>query len=277
MLRVLIATLAMSLVSPVGGRAEFPPEAPAEEHAAVKAAVPVYDREAERELLTLMNQDRQRGGAPPLELDEALTSAARVHALVMAGQQQLSHQLDGEPEVMQRLRNAGARRVIRASENVAYDDCVGDAEEHLMGSAPHRRNLLDARFNIVGLAAIWTGERLWVVQDFGERVREYSRAETERLVENGIRSQRGLAGLHDLARENDPAMGEVACEMAQQGKLQTARILGMGRNRGVLAYAEARPEEFPENHVVADPRLHKFSVGSCGDNAGRVWVAILLH
>ncbi len=277
MLRVLIAALAMSLVSPVAGRAAFPPESAAVEHVAVRAVVPVYDREAERELLTLVNQDRQRAGAPPLVPDEALTSAARAHALAMAGQQKLSHQLDGEPEVMQRLRNAGTKRVIRASENVAYDGCVGEAEEHLMGSAPHRRNLLDERFNIVGLAAIWTGDRLWVVQDFGERAREYSSTEMERLVENGIRSQRGLAGLRDLAPEDDPAMEEVACEMAQQGTLQTERIVRMGKNRAVLAYAGAQPEEFPENRVVADPRLQKFSVGSCGDNAGRVWVAILLH
>src|SRR5580698_3440838 len=52
-----------------------------------------YDAEAERQLLDLANQARAQAGVAPLQMDDGLTRAARIHAAEMAAQQQLSHQL----------------------------------------------------------------------------------------------------------------------------------------------------------------------------------------
>jgi len=76
-----------------------------------------YDSQAEEELFDLANQDRARAGLAPLQLDPSLTQAARGHAAEMAEQQQLSHQLNGEPAFAQRLAATGDLRLDRAGEN----------------------------------------------------------------------------------------------------------------------------------------------------------------
>jgi len=73
-----------------------------------------YDSQAEEELFDLANQDRARAGLAPLQLDASLTQAARGHAAKMAEQEQLSHQLSGEPALAQRLAATGDLRLDRA-------------------------------------------------------------------------------------------------------------------------------------------------------------------
>src|SRR5215470_3269749 len=55
-----------------------------------------FDVEAEKDMLELANQARAQAGLVPLQADEGLLQAARVHAVAMAGRQQLSHQFAGE-------------------------------------------------------------------------------------------------------------------------------------------------------------------------------------
>jgi uncharacterized protein YkwD len=127
------------------------------------------DSSAESELLQLANQRRKEAGVPPLRGSEDLTAAARVHARLMVSSQQLSHQFNGEPSLMPRLRSSGLP-INSVGENVVYHSSVEKAFEALMQSPPHRQNLLDPDFNIAGMAALWSGGRLYVVQDFAHVV-----------------------------------------------------------------------------------------------------------
>jgi len=133
----------------------------------LSAAMPssAEDRAAESALLELANQRRREAGVPPLRTDKGLTEAARAHARLMVQREQLSHQFDGEPSLMPRLRDSGLR-INQAGENVAYNAGPEEAFEALMQSAPHRQNLLDPDFNVAGFAAFWSHGRLYVVQDF---------------------------------------------------------------------------------------------------------------
>jgi uncharacterized protein YkwD len=130
------------------------------------------DRAAESTLLGLANRRRREAGVPPLRADEGLTEAARVHARLMVHRQQLSHQFDGEPSLMPRLRESGLR-INQAGENVAYNAGAEEAFEALMQSPPHRQNLLDPDFNVAGMAAFWSHGRLYVVQDFARVLPEF--------------------------------------------------------------------------------------------------------
>ncbi len=123
------------------------------------------DHAAESTLLELANQRRKEAGAPPLRLDEGLTKAARAHARLMVDRQQLSHQFDGEHSLMPRLRESGLQ-LSWVGENIAYNTNAEETFEALMQSPPHRQNLLDPDFNAAGIAAFWSGDRLYVVQDF---------------------------------------------------------------------------------------------------------------
>src|SRR5882724_8127214 len=133
----------------------------------LSAAMPssTEDAAAESELLQLANQRRRDAGVPPLRGNEELTQAARTHARLMVARQELSHQFAGERSLMPRLRDSGLP-INSVGENVAYHSSVEKAFDALMKSPPHRQNLLDPDFNIAGMAAFWSGGRLYVVQDF---------------------------------------------------------------------------------------------------------------
>ena len=126
-----------------------------------------FDSQAEQEILELANHSRQQAGAPSLTMDSGLTHAARVHAQAMLEARQLSHQFDGEPSLPQRLAAATALQLDQEGENVALDIDPAQAEQHLMLSPPHRANLLNPAYNVVGMGVIRSGDRLYVVQDFG--------------------------------------------------------------------------------------------------------------
>ena len=180
MLRVLIVLLAMagnagaqaSTPAPTdGGRPTHRSTQPTPK--LLSAAMPssAEDRAAESTLLALANQRRREAGVLPLRAEEGLTEAARAHARLMVHKEQLSHQFDGEPSLMPRLRESGLR-INQAGENVAYNAGAKEAFEALMQSPPHRQNLLDPDFNVAGMAALWSHGRLYVVQDFAHQVPE---------------------------------------------------------------------------------------------------------
>ena len=99
-------------------------------------------------------------------MEESLREAARAHARRMVESARLEHQLAGEPSLLERIAYAGSVRALqalkidRAGENIAYAACAPGANDVLMRSAPHRKNLLDRGFNIAGIAAIWSKGRL---------------------------------------------------------------------------------------------------------------------
>jgi len=130
---------------------------------------PTEDRDAENELLQLANESRRQAGAPPLRMEKNLTEAARAHARMMVERQQLSHQFDSEPGLLERLLDAGLR-LDRAAENVAFNSSAEKANRALMLSAPHRQNLLNPQYNATGVAAFWSNGRLYVVEDFAHKL-----------------------------------------------------------------------------------------------------------
>ncbi len=155
------------------------------QHASLKPAsatspdIPLIgnDAEAERQLLELANQARAQAGMPPLTLDAGLAEAARAHARLMFEARELSHQFAGEPSLPQRVAAATQTLLDQEGENVALDFDAAHAQEHLMLSPPHRANLLNAEYNVVGLGVVRSGERLYIVQDFGHALPDYSAAE----------------------------------------------------------------------------------------------------
>src|ERR1700756_4615280 len=62
----------------------------------------------EQMLLNAVNQDRAANGLGPLKWDPALAAAASGHAEWMAGERQLAHQYQGEPDLVTRASQQGA-------------------------------------------------------------------------------------------------------------------------------------------------------------------------
>jgi uncharacterized protein YkwD len=224
-----------------------------------------YDTEAEHQLLDLANQARTQAGAPLLTLDTGLSRAARAHAETMFAERQLSHQFEGELSLPQRLAAATRTQLDQEGENVALDFDAAHAQQHLMLSPPHRANLLNPAYNVVGLGVVRSGDRLYIVQDFGHALPNYSAAEVKDRVAATVAQARLQAKQPNLARQDLPAADDAACSMAQADKLGTSPIHQLAERYTVLTYTSLHPETLPANadHVLSSHNLRSFSVGAC--------------
>ena len=239
--------------------------------------------DSEQLLLQLANQSRQKVGAPPLKLDVGLSQAARVHAQAMLAANQLSHQFAGEPSLAQRLAATTALQLDQEGENVAFDYDARDGHEHLMLSPPHRANLLNPAYNVVGLAVVRGGDRLFIVQDFGHALPTYSAAEWKDRVAAAVQQLRRQARQRDLPRKDLQVADDAACSMARADKLGTAPVHDLAKQFTVLTYTSLHPEGLPDqaNHAVTSGNLHSFSVGACYARTGTYptgvyWIVLTL-
>lgn len=253
---------------------------------AAEADIPFPNAElsAEQELLMLANQSRQRTGAPALRLDRGLSQAARLHAQAMADARELSHQFSGEPSLPQRLATSTGLQLDQEGENVAFDYDAGHGHEHLMLSAPHRANLLNPAYNVVGLGVVRSGDRLYIVQDFGHALPNYSAEEVKNHISTTVNRTRHDAHQADLHRQEMPAADEAACSMADADKLGTLPVRKLAERFTVLSYNSLRPEMLPNGaaRAINSHSIHNFSVGACYGRTntyptGAYWVVLTLE
>lgn len=121
---------------------------------------------AERILFQSVNRERRAAGLPMLRWDDALASAARQHAGVMASQRSVAHTLPGEPSLPGRATQAGAH-FSWLSENIVEASDAVTAHTQFMNSPTHRANILDSDMDTVGIGIVADRSgRLYVVEDF---------------------------------------------------------------------------------------------------------------
>lgn len=242
------------------------------------------DFAAENDLLKLTNKDRDAAGVSPLRMDESLRAAARQHALLMIANGRLDHNYSGEPDLMQRIAKAGPLKLDYAGENLVFASGAVSANETLMHSPPHRHNLLDQGFNVIGIAAFWSKGSLYVVQDFAHEVPSYSAHDGDKLVGRAVAAIRQQAGLSELKQITPPKLDEAACSLSQ-GSRPNAHLLSTAYNNlQVIAYTQSRPEILPDAAInrLSNPNVYQFAVGACyARNAtypnGTYWIAILVY
>ena len=242
-----------------------------------------FDPASEQQLLDLANQARAQAGAPRLALDAGMSQAARAHAEAMFAARQLSHQFEGEPSLPKRLAEATRTQLDQEGENVALDFDAEKGHRHLMLSPPHRANLLNPAYNVVGLGVVRSGDRLYIVQDFGHALPNYSAAEVKDRIAATVAQARQRANQPDLARRDLPTADDAACSMAQADKLGTSPVHQLAQRYSVLTYTSLHPETLPENasHMLESHNLRSFSVGTCYARTetyptGVYWVIVAL-
>jgi uncharacterized protein YkwD len=277
------ATRLMASSAAGSGSAGQPAEKATLKPAAAKASDPSFEVQTEQQLLAFANQSRQQAGALPLTMDAGLSQAARVHAQAMARAQRLSHQLDGEPSLPQRLAATTQLQLEEEGENVAlaYDALQG--HELLMHSPPHRANLLNPVYNVVGLGVARNGEQLYIVQDFGSAPPKYSAVEVKAHVAAAVTQIRRQAGQPQLHRHDWLGADDDACSMAQADKLVMPSSTQLAESRSLLTYTTLHPDSLPggADRAVAAGNLRSFSIGACFGRTptyptGTYWVVVSL-
>ena len=120
----------------------------------------------ERQMLDLVNQERQAAGLSPLAPDPELTEVARRHSADMFARGYFAHDTPEGLTPFDRMRAANVRFAI-AGENLALAPTIPVAHTGLMNSPGHRANILRPQFGRLGIGVMDGGMRgLMVSQEF---------------------------------------------------------------------------------------------------------------
>lgn len=118
----------------------------------------------ESALLDGLNAQRVTAGLPAFRLSGGATDVARRWARQLTAAGALSHNPNLGPD----LDANGSAGWTSAGENVATGGSAQDVVTAWMSSAPHRANILNAKFTVIGMGAITGGGRTWSVTEFAD-------------------------------------------------------------------------------------------------------------
>jgi hypothetical protein len=121
-------------------------------------------------LLTMLNAARQSERVATLRFDPRLEALASEQAEALRAARRLAHDL-GTGDPSQRVENAGLDALI-VGENVAHADTLAHAHRALWSSPSHRGNMLDDRFDSIGIGvSIDSDGSVWVAELFARLAR----------------------------------------------------------------------------------------------------------
>lgn len=244
------------------------------------AATP--DPSAAREIFELVNDFRQQQGLPQLQWDDRLARAALDHAYLCARNKELSHQYSGEPVLTLRLAKHDIR-LNRAGENLAMDSNPRSAHESLLASPPHRANILKPDFNSLGVAAVWSSGRLYVVQNFAHILPETTVAQFEDQIAAAFAKLRSTSQMSVLPHTVSTTLRERACEMAHNDNIDALSARTPGA-RYILTFTISEPSQLPTDLTrMRDSReISSYAIGACFDKSqsypnGVYWVVVAMY
>ena len=206
------------------------------------------------------NRERVALQLQPLKWDDALAQAARQHALLMAKENILEHQLPGELPLAQRASQAGAH-FSRVGENIALGPQAAVIHTGWMHSPGHRANILDVHFTSLGVAVVeGHGGELYAVEDFSAAVASLSFQEQEQKVA-ALLSAMGL----QVSGENRLARQACSDELTPTG--HTAML--------VLFYETPDLAKLPEGveQKIRDGNFRTAAIGACAPKEKGVGIA----
>ena len=204
----------------------------------------------ERFFFDSANRERIAQQLPPLKWDNALAEAALQHALRMAKEANLSHQLPGELPLDQRAGQAGAR-FSQVGENIAMGRQAPAIHTGWMHSPGHRANILDVHFTALGIGVVEDDDgELYAVEDFSVAIASLAVEAQEEKV-TALLASKGL---------------RVTSERENARKLCTEDLAPAG-HRPVLILRYETPDisELPEplEQKIRDGKYRDAAVGAC--------------
>lgn len=127
--------------------------------------------EIEQRIVELVNAEREDEGLDVLEVDEELIGGARTWTAAMA---ELAETVEPDDALDHDPAFAVPDGASMAGENVAYRSTGDDSPEELalalheqfMGSEGHRRNVLEADYDLVGVGVVQADGVTWVTERF---------------------------------------------------------------------------------------------------------------
>lgn len=231
----------------------------------------------------MINHDREQQGVSGLQWNEWLALAARKHAEEMARRGQLSHRFPGEPGLLDRIA-ATRLHFDAAAENVAFGSTAAEINDGWMHSPGHRANILEAKYNAIGLAMVRSGNALYAVADFAHSVPTLSSSDLEDAVATAINQVRAQRKLPALPRRQDLELRRYACQMAKTNRVNADALLSRPGVNASFAFTDADPANFGSHlrDVANVETSNAFAVGACFARSSRYpegtnWIVVTFY
>ena len=244
---------------------------------------------AEGYALQLLNADRVKFKREPLQWDSQLADIARSHSRDMRDHGFFGHQSPTTGLPGDRIKAAGYLQAGYA-ENVALNGTLFEAEEGLMHSLGHRRNILEPTMTHVGIGVATTGagkgRRFWITQLFAKPALNLSPEAAEAVVATAIHKARQARGMVDL--ELDGPLSEAArfgAEKASRDGFEGAARMALDEAKrrelfsgslGAHAAMTSDPEHAETPDAALQPEAKKFAVGAARANGEAQFVVVIL-
>jgi hypothetical protein len=229
---------------------------------------------AEQFLLNAANRSRADHGLSTLRLDPTLAQAARFHALQMAEHRDISHQFEGEPDLMQRGAQAGVHFSL-ITENVAESPDSSIVHDLWMRSAGHRENLLDPEVDSIGIAVVSRGNRFYAVEDFASTVESLSYDEQEQAVSAVLARAGVTVGSSTMTSSTEEARRTCSQDSGYAGT--------QNKPWYIVRFTADHLDQLPGilSRRLSTGRFHKAVVGACTDAGAGSFsdynIAVLLY
>ena len=178
-------------------------------------AADVYGSSAslQQELLILTNQERVVHGLPPLELDMALIKLAQDHAVGMAEQGFISHDIPLGNISVRMERIGYSYETVR--ENVATAQTVSFAHSALLESPGHKDNILATDVTRIGIGVAHNpsvcSKYLFIAEVFATPGENYEPAHVKDLLTTGVEKLQQNGTIIATARR-DPVLESIASQ-----------------------------------------------------------------
>ncbi|HET9742642.1 MAG TPA: CAP domain-containing protein [Terriglobales bacterium] len=236
-----------------------------------------------KQILQWTNEERAKVHASPLTWDGHLAVAAQLHSNEMAKQSALSHQFQDEPTLSQRLSERGAR-FSAAAENVGFAGTAEELQSGWMHSPPHRANLLNPRYDHVGIAITRVGDRLWATEDFTTAVNRLSPDEFEKAVADQITKRRQTRHLGPLHMTSSPGLRKLACSGDPSAGTAFAAVPHQNVQMFAFNFTGSSPDQLPADLMrrILELPSGAYYIGACaqsdpGTGFSAYRVLIVLH
>jgi len=215
----------------------------------------------EGRLLDLLNQERVRNGLPKLEWNYQLAEAARAHTGLLVKHNALSHQFPGESVLGDRIGATGLRFDV-AAENVAAGGFVEDVHKGLMDSPQHRANILNPKYNSIGLAILSREDELWVTEDFANALPSFSEGQFRDAVIAAFRKKREASRIASIVVNVNDHLHDLACSESNDAQQV---LQGLPGATTLIIFTSSVPEKLSPSmeKAAADKSAHRLEIGVC--------------
>jgi len=126
------------------------------------------DEASEAKIAQEINEIRKKEGLKPLKVDARLRQIARGHSELLAKHKELKDQFPEEAALKDRIMSSTMKKVDSGAENSGQNVKLEGVNQMFLDSPTHRANLLNPKFNTMGIGVVKDAETHWVTQVFVE-------------------------------------------------------------------------------------------------------------